>query len=139
MNIKSKWQILIRKVSRLDLFGEISELDTDVLQRSSRVVDPFFPFHHLLSSRELSGFPVKRDFLSASSPVSLQEGTRKVVHKKTASPGLSTRGSHTLWLLLIDQVGLAALFAGSKAAKQTRDQGVLGLVELFVTDKAIHF
>jgi len=121
------------------VFGEVSELDYDSLHRSSRVINAFSPFHHLLSSRELSGFTVKRDFLSASSPVSLQEGTRKVVHEKTASPGLTAVGCHTLWLLLIDQVGLAALFAGSEAAKQTRNQGVLGLVELFVTDKAIHF
>jgi hypothetical protein len=92
-----------------------------------------------LSSRELSGFAVKRDFLSAFSPFTLQEGAGEIVQEKTASPGLSTRGSHTLWLLLIDQIGLTALFAGSEAAKQTRDQGVLGLVKLFVTDKAIHF
>jgi hypothetical protein len=103
------------------------------------VFDPVSPFHHLLGSRELSGFSVKSNFLSTFSPFTLQEGTWEIVQEKTASPGLSTRGSHTLWLLLIDQVGLAALFAGSEAAKQTRDQGVLGLVELFVTDKAIHF
>jgi len=92
-----------------------------------------------LSSRELSGFTVKRDLLSASSPVSLQEGTREVILEKTASPCFVAVGSHTLGLRLIDQVGLATLFAGSEAAKQTRDQGVLGLVELFITDKAIHF
>lgn len=109
------------------------------LQRSSCVVNPFSPFHDPLSSRELSGFTVKRDFLSTLSPFTLQEGTWEVVHEKTTSPSFSTRGSHTLWLLLIDQIGLTALFAGSEAAIQTRDQGVLGLVELFVTDKAIHF
>jgi hypothetical protein len=92
-----------------------------------------------LSSRELSGFSIKCDFLSASSPVSLQEGTREIIHEKTASPGLAALSSHTLWLRLIDDIRLAALFTRLEGAIQTRDQGVLGLVELFVADKAIHF
>jgi len=105
----------------------------------SCVIHPFFPFHHLLSSRELSGFPIKRDLLSASSPVSLQEGTREVIQEKTASPGLAAVGCHTLWLLLIDDIRLTALFTGFEYAKLTRNQGVLGLVELFITDNTIHF
>jgi hypothetical protein len=92
-----------------------------------------------LSGGELSRFAIKGDLLSAVSPFFLQEGFGEGCIEELTCPFFSAVGSHTLWNQLINQVSLATLSTCAEGAIRARNQGMLGVVILFVTNKAIHY